>query len=356
MTAEAIGCHILPHGREQPLTLAADAAADEHHLRPQNVHQIGDACGHIDVILRQHRLRRLIAAVCRVKHVLGGESVAAARQKGLRMRQSCPPSLPDQGSGGAVGLPAAFTSAGARLAVQYQYGVSRLGAGAAHALQQLAVGHDAHAHAGAQRHQHHIAAAHGGARHRLCQRCAVGVVAEPAGKPQPRRHHVAHGYVEPTQIVRPHHHAAAAVAGAGGADADAGAVRRRDARLGHGQLRRQADVRHHRFCAALRAGGYADLRHDVLRFIHHAGGNVGAAQINADTIHVLPPAKYRAGLRPPRVLRTLRYGSRSRCSPPQAAQCRTSGCCRKWCAWWSAPPCRTPPDHGHVPARPRTRR
>ena len=152
--------------------------------------------------------------------------------------------------------------------------MSRLGAGAAYALQQLAVGHDAHAHAGAQRHQHHIAAAHGGARHRLCQRRAVGVVAEPAGKPQPRRHHVAHGYVEPTQIVRPHHHAAAAVAGAGGADADAGAVRRRDARPGHGQLRRPADVRHHRFCAALRAGGYADLRHDVLRFIHHTGGNI----------------------------------------------------------------------------------
>mgnify|MGYP005850942981 CR=1 FL=1 len=139
VTAEAIGCHILPHGREQPLALTADAAADEHHLRPQNVHQIGDACGHIDVILRQHRLRRLIAAVRRVKHVLGGEGIAAARQRRLRMRQSCPPSLPDQSGGGAVGLPAAFTSAGARLAVQYQYGMSRLGAGAAYGEEALKV-------------------------------------------------------------------------------------------------------------------------------------------------------------------------------------------------------------------------
>ena len=269
--------------------MAADAAADEHQLRPQNVHQIGDACGDVDVVPLQHRLRRLVALLRRVEYVLGGEGVAEGGQRGLRVRLSGALALTDQGGGGAVSLPAAPAPAGTGLAVQHQEGVPHLRAGAACALQQLAVGNNAAAHAGAQRDEHHAAAAHGGTRHRLRQRGAVGVVAEAAGQTETLGHHVAHGNIEPAQIIRTHHHAAAAVAGAGGTDADAGAVGGGDARLLHRQLRRAADVRHHGLRCALRAGGNACLRHDALTLVHHAGGDVGAAQINADTIHREPP-------------------------------------------------------------------
>ena len=167
--------------------------------------------------------------------------------------------------------------------------MAHLRAGAAHALQQLAVGHDAAAYAGAQRDEYHVPAAHGPAGHRLRQRGAVGVVAEPAGKPQPRRHHPAYRHIEPAQVIGPHHHAVGAVAGPRRADADGRAVRRRDAGLLHGLLRRMADIRDNGFRRTFRPGGQADLRHDVLALVHHAGGDVGAAQINANTIHMLPP-------------------------------------------------------------------
>ena len=103
--------------------MAADAAADEHQLRPQNVHQIGDACGNVDVVPLQHRLRRFVALLRRVEYVLGGEGVAEGGQRGLRVRLSGALALTDQGGGGAVSLPAAPAPAGTGLTVQHQEGV-----------------------------------------------------------------------------------------------------------------------------------------------------------------------------------------------------------------------------------------
>ena len=94
---------------------------------------------------------------------------------------------------------------------------------------------------------------------------------------------------EPVETERLSSHAVGAVAGPRRADADGRAVRRRDPGLLHGLLRRAADVRDNGLRRAFRTGGQADLRHDVLALVHHAGGDVGAAQINANTIHMLPP-------------------------------------------------------------------
>ena len=171
------------------------------------------------------------------------------------------------------------------LALQHQQGMAQLCAHGAHTGVNFAVDDDAAAYAGAQRNEDHIPAAHRCACHGLRQSGAVGVVAETDGDAEPLVKHPAHGDVEPAQIIGTHHHAGLAVAGAGGADADAGAVGGDQARLVQSQLHGAAHIRHHFLRRAEGSGGNAGLGDNVVAVVHHANGDVGAAQINTDTIH-----------------------------------------------------------------------
>ena len=209
-------------------------------------------------------------------------------QRRIGMLLTGPLGLTDQGCRRSVGLPAAVTAAGAVLALQYQQGMAQLRAHGAHTGIDLAVDDDTAAHAGAQRDEHHVLIPHSRARHDLCQRRAVGVVAETDGDPEMLMEHLADRYVEPSQIISPHHHAGLAVAGAGGADADAGAIGGHQARLLQRHLHGAAHVRQHLLHRAERARGNTGLRDDPVPVVHHAHGNVGAAQVNPDTIHGFP--------------------------------------------------------------------
>ena len=193
--------------------------------------------------------------------------------------------LTDQGGGGGIRLPAAAAAAGAGLAVQHQQAVAHLAAGAAQSGDDLAVHDDAAAHAGAQGDEHHVAAAHGGTRHRLRQRGAVGIVAEAGGQAEVLRQHTAHRHIEPAQVIGADHHAPLGVAGTRGAHTDGGAVPGRQARLVQCQLHGAAHVRHHLLRRTAGSGGDAGLRDQVIAAVHHAHGDVGPAQINADAIH-----------------------------------------------------------------------
>ena len=205
------------------------------------------------------------------------------------MRGGSLPALPDQCRGGGVGLPAAPASAGAGHAIQHKDAVAHLAAGAAQSGHDLSVHDDAAAHAGAQRDQHHAAAADSGPGHHLRQRGAVGVVAQAGGQAEMLRQHAAHRHIEPVQVIRADHHTPLRVAGAGSAHADGGAVPDGEARLVQRQLHGAAHICHHLLRRAVCAGGHAGLRRDLVAVVHHAYGDVGAAQINADAIHTDTP-------------------------------------------------------------------
>ena len=276
--------HIGPDGGKDALALTADAAAQQDHLRGKAVDQIGQTRRHIDTPPVNDRLRRGVARVGGLKHIQRRQLLPAMKG-GLGMLFSGPLALTDQGGGGGIRLPAAVAAAGAVLALQHQQGMAQLRAHGAHTGVNFAVDDDAAAHAGAQRNEDHVAAAHRRARHGLRQRGAVGVVAEMHGDAEALVEHPAHRHIEPAQIIGPQHHARLAVAGAGGADADAGAVGGDEARLLQRHLHGAAHVGHHLLRRAEGSGGDAGLGNDGMAVVHHAHGDVGAAQIDTDTIH-----------------------------------------------------------------------
>ena len=279
--------HIFPDGSQNTLPLTADAAADEDHLRRQTVDQIRQPCRHIDAPAVDDRLRRSVAAVGRFKYI-PGRQILPAMQRRIGMLLTGPLGLTDQGCRRSVGLPAAVTAAGAVLALQYQQGMAQLRAHGAHTGIDLAVDDDTAAHAGAQRDEHHVLIPHSGTRHDLRQRRAVGVVAEADGDPEMLMEHLTDRHVEPPQIISPHHHASLTVAGAGGADTDAGAIGGHKSRLVQRHLHGAAHVRQHLLHRAERARGNTGLRDDPVPVVYHANGNIGAAQVNPNTIHEIP--------------------------------------------------------------------
>ena len=209
------------------------------------------------------------------------------------MRQRRLTGLADQGRSGGVGLPAAPAAAGAGLTVQHQQHMPRFPGAAPQTGENFSTGDDAAAHAGSQRNEHHILTAHGAPGHHLRQSGAVGIVAQPNGDAEPLVQHPAHRYVEPVEVIGPLHHPRLGVAGTGGANTHRGAVHRREPRLPQSLLHGVAHVPDDLLRRALRPGGDAAAGHDLIAVVHHAYGDVGAAQINTDAIHENAPLRKR---------------------------------------------------------------
>src|SRR3954468_12671714 len=221
----------------------AEAAADHHGLRVEQVHGGGDAVAErLDGLLEQ-LLRHLVAALQRSLPDAAGQPVAPALLHDLEQVRLL--ALLDAAAGArlhrpapGVGLHAAAAAARAARAVHLDDHVADLRGGPA-AEPRLAVEDDPAADAGAPEDAEQGAVGLRGADLELGVDGAADVVAERDGRPQLALEHLAQVErpVPAGQVPRARHGAGFVVDAAGGTDADALQPGRLDARLlgGHTQ-------------------------------------------------------------------------------------------------------------------------
>ena len=192
--------------------------------------------------------------------------------------------LADEGRHRSIGFQAALATTGALHAVVDQDGVARLTAVAVAAQINFPVHHEAAAHAGAEGQHQHVVIALRGARDGLCQGGAIRVVGD-VHRNVPVLFELAHKVgLLPAEVVGEHDALGSGLDGAGRADARILDVLLRQAGLCHHRAGGGSDVAHHRLEGTGAPGGHAVAGHELIVLIDDAGGDVGAAKVDAEVM------------------------------------------------------------------------
>ena len=203
----------------QRAALPGHAAADEQHLRPEQVGHVGGQFAQIGFVPLQHGSSRFIAPVPRLIHVPGVK--VRLVEQALRAERRSFLGLPNQRGGGNIALHTPLAATSAPHAIDDEGRVPHLCTGATCAFHQFPIDDDAASHTGSQRQQHHIPASACRTGNRFPQCRAVGVIADAARQPgQPgdlrgKRH------IFPAQVVGIDHRTGVARAWAANAHAHA---------------------------------------------------------------------------------------------------------------------------------------
>ena len=209
-------------------------------------------------------------------------------QQAVRRGPHGGPRLCDERRNAAVLLKAAAQAAVARFTVHIDDKVAQLARGPVAARDDAAVFNDAAAYARAQRHHHHTGAAPANARPVFAPGRRIGVVVHIDGQAQTGAQHRAQRHIIEFQIVGIFHYARIFVHTAGRAHADPRhLLQRRLRRLRQTAAQRGDAVRN--FIRRARHAGFDALCvHQTAVQRGDAPRDVGAAQVNADTVFHLP--------------------------------------------------------------------